>query len=115
MKSIHELLRMSEAQYDDMRLKYWLNWCEAKAVSVLEWQYMLTDTGLNRWFLEQFDKFEHNFRCKAALQPANISAQQLMHLYQGEVAGIFNLWLSPHTEDIRKITLKNNVELYKCN
>lgn len=115
MKTIHELLRMTPAEYEDLRLKYWLNWCENKAVSVLEWQYMLTDKGLNRWFLVQFDGLENNFRAKVALQPEGLGKTRLLNIFQSEVSGIFNLWLSPHTEDIRKITLKNNVELYKCN
>ena len=117
MKPTHELLQISKSEYEQLKLQYWSNYCSQKATSVLEWQMLLTEQSLNKWFNVEFDKLEQEFRYSITRfdESPIITKKDRMKCYQMAVCRIYTIWLQPAFEDVRKVANMVQHPMYNQN
>jgi hypothetical protein len=61
MKAINEVLQMQPDQYENMRFGVWARWCESVTTNEQEWQMVLANSKINRWFEIEYAKCETEF------------------------------------------------------
>ncbi|MGE4345902.1 MAG: hypothetical protein AB7D46_00665 [Flavobacteriaceae bacterium] len=116
-KPIHKLLQITLSQYEDLKMQYWINYCSQKATSVLEWQMLLTERSLNKWFNVEFDKLEQDFRDSFIIfdKNPNITKSDRLKQYKMAVCRIYTIWLQPAVEDVRKSVHTANFRMLNQN
>lgn len=61
----HELLNITEEQYEDKIFKHWFKYCELHSADTQEFQSLLANAALNRWWLNNLRLLEDEFRFEA--------------------------------------------------
>ncbi|HLS12193.1 MAG TPA: hypothetical protein VK050_08525 [Flavobacteriaceae bacterium] len=103
---IVSFLKTTEAQYENLRLELWLRWCEAKSMSTREWQQLMANGILNRWFNTELTKIEWQFMHDLEPYQRQCSPQELNERYKAYMVSMHSLILAPVQNEIRKKTTK---------
>ena len=103
---IVSFLKTTEAQYENLRLDIWLRWCEARSMSSREWQMLMADGILNRWFNKELAKREWRFMHDLEPYQRNCSPRELDERYKSYMVSMHSLFLAPIQNQIRKKTTK---------
>lgn len=61
MKTIHEILKMTEDEYDMLIMNWWTTYCFAKTASPEQAQKLLINNTLYHWWHSQLEMVEPEF------------------------------------------------------
>lgn len=103
-------LKITEAQYENLRLEIWLRWCEAKSMSTREWQQLMANSTLNRWFNTELVKREWQFMHDVAFYRHKVDKITLQDRYVAYMDNLNNLFLKPEQDRIRKTVKQINYD-----
>jgi hypothetical protein len=63
-----EELQVSET-YEDFVLSFYIYWCESITINAREFQKVIANASINRWFMTEFKKLEQEFKYLASQYP----------------------------------------------
>lgn len=58
----HEILGITEEQYEDKIFKHWFKWCEINSSDDSEFQSLIANAPLNKWWLVNLQRIEVEFQ-----------------------------------------------------
>lgn len=61
----HEILGITQEQYEDKVFKHWFKYCELHSADTAEFQSLLANAALNRWWLKNLKMLEVEFCAEA--------------------------------------------------
>lgn len=61
----HEIIGISIEAYEDKVFKHWFKYCELHSVNTEEFQSLLANTALNKWWLQNLEMLENEFKAEA--------------------------------------------------
>jgi hypothetical protein len=96
-QSINELLGLSEEAYENMILRYWLNYCENLSSNCIQFQKLIANRAMNKYFLTEFKKHEAFFlESLSGFQDCEtITKTDYKKAYDGFVCQVFKNWNAP--------------------
>lgn len=62
MKTITQKLKMTQAEFEEMIFGFYFRWCESVTTNPNDFQQVLANGGVNKWFLIELAKLEANFQ-----------------------------------------------------
>lgn len=62
MKTITQKLNMTEAEYEDMIFNFYFRWCQDVTATERDFQAVLANSSINKWFLIELSKLEAKFQ-----------------------------------------------------
>ncbi len=101
MTQMHTYLKTTPKEYERLRLRLWLNFCESKSLTAMEWQKTLASTGYNRWFNAQVEKAEMQFIRKTKSSWEIMTRQQLIQTWKEETTYLHRLFIRQQQRTIR--------------
>lgn len=102
MATIAQTLELTQEQHEERTFQRWFKWCEFNAqhfTHVLDgeqkhrdFQRLLANAGLNRWWHRQLAKLEIDFKEEARHYQGNLDVSVLQDLYYHHVSTLFNIY-----------------------
>ena len=62
MKTITQKLNMTQAEFEEMIFGFYFRWCQDVTTNDLDFQAVLANAGINKWFLTELAKLEAKFQ-----------------------------------------------------
>jgi hypothetical protein len=59
--NIHEHLGLTFKEYDTQYFERYSNWCESVVLTLLEYQKVLANSQISKWYNREFEKCEQEF------------------------------------------------------
>lgn len=107
-KYIQELLKQTPHVYEMKNFELWFRWCQSVTAFQKEFQMVLSNPAVNRWFHAELVKQEAEFLDRVKNYP-NATLQDLHEQYHACIVQLFNYYPKPLLEDIRKVAVKETV------
>lgn len=104
-----EFLNITLSQYEDLRLRMWLNWCESKSISPNEWQLMMANAPLNRWFNDQVEKKEDEFMRDNYF--SHCSDAEMQKRWKIKMTELYTLFLRPEISNIQRKVRRHQINI----
>ena len=89
-KIIRELLNQSPEHYELKTFELWFKWCQSVTGKQNEFQMVLCNTGINKWFHAELVKQEAEFLERVKNYP-NATLQDLHQQYHACIVQLFNI------------------------
>lgn len=103
MKSIHELLEISEARYEEMVLEIFLKWAQGYTAKANDWQNIIANAAIAKWFRKELSELEKDFVSdvtKLASQKV-MTAISYKQVYHFNTLRIYALFPKPLIEEAK--------------
>lgn len=62
MKTITQKLNMTAADFEEMTFGFYMRWCESVTTNDSDFQEVLANAGISRWFITELAKLETKFQ-----------------------------------------------------
>lgn len=92
MKTILQKLAISPEEYEYIIWKLYNNWCESVSTNNKEYQQVLANSSINKWFLIELSKFEAEFlETIRFYSDSNVTAEDFQRCHLKCIMKIFNI------------------------
>jgi len=92
MKTILQKLDITQDQYETLVWNFYRNWCDSVSISTIEFQQVLSNSAINRWFMLELQKCEAEFHSLTdRYTDSNVSAQDMEKCYKSCAFKLFNI------------------------
>ena len=61
MTTINQKLKMTPEEYEEMIFGAYARWCESVTINDREFQKVLANSGINKWYMTEYEKCEKEF------------------------------------------------------
>lgn len=105
MKQIHEYLGVSEEYYQNMKLQLFLNWAEGYSGKCTDWQGIIANSAISRWFNLELSVLEKDFieQVKAYEDTESVTVLHYKNVYNRCTVDIHSLFPKPLLDEAKKI------------
>lgn len=101
MKTTIQKLAITPEQHESLVWNIYNNWCESVSTTAIEYQQVLANAAINRWFMLELIKCESEFHVLTdRYVDDNVTAKDMKKCYNDCVFNLFN---------IRPMALINNI------
>lgn len=113
MKTIKQKLAITPEEYEMMILDLYTRWCESVTINFLQFQQVLANAAVNKWFLIELTKCEVNFHelTERYTGSKTVSTNDLLKCYRMCTDQMFNIRPMPLLESLK---VKGSLS-YRCN
>lgn len=107
MKTTIQKLNITPEQHESLIWDFYQNWCESVSITMIEFQQILANAAINRWFLLELQKCEVEFhKLTDRYVDSNVTAKDMERCYKDCALHLFN---------IRPMALLNQIKKPKNN
>ncbi|WP_271783900.1 hypothetical protein [Aquimarina algiphila] len=92
---IHEILGISQNEYELRQLDQWFKWCSFKASTRIECQKLMVCQPLFNWWQKQYSKFEQDFLEEIRPYQHQVSPEDAERLLSYHLLKIHNYYSKP--------------------
>lgn len=91
--TIHQKLKMSAEEYENLIFGAYARWCESVTINAHEFQKVLANSSINKWFITEYGKCEKDFEQLTARYQDNdtIIAEDFKRCYAECTYRMFNI------------------------
>lgn len=104
MKAIYKILGITQQQYEDIVLQLFIKWSQQQCVRCTDWQKLIANSSINKWFLSELQHLENNFKdeIKGYINATHIDRAEFQNIYISCTKPILKLYPKPLIEQARK-------------
>ncbi len=95
MNKVHNRLKITPEQYEDLIMDIWLQWSCTKTSNLLSLQKVLTCQPLFRWWCRELQKFEAQFMEETQFYENVISKELALSCYIENIEPIYKRFSKP--------------------
>jgi len=111
MKTIQEILNISEEAYQFYIWQTWLAWASCHNKTPQELQALIANTSLFNWWMKEYRTLENEFKVKVNPYIGKVSTQELFNLYDKETDRIAIYYSKPLIKQALKAKVINQLQL----
>ncbi|WP_395060059.1 hypothetical protein [Flavobacterium sp.] len=100
-QSIHEHLGLTLEGYETQYFERYSNWCESIVLTLLEYQKVLANSKVNKWYNTEFEKCETEFLHLIKEYPKT-SIESKKQCYDECVVRLFSIFPKAILDDVKK-------------
>ena len=103
MKPINEILQIPISAYEMIRFTMWQRWTESHATNPKEWQLILANSQINKWYNLEYQKCENEFvKLTRRYQGSpTVRPEDISRCYNDCVLKMFSLFPQPLLEEAK--------------
>jgi hypothetical protein len=103
-KTINQKLKMTPEEYEDLIFGAYARWCESVTINTHEFQKVLANSSINKWFMMEYSKCEKEFKQLTARYEENdtIIAEDFKRCYSECTYRMFNIRPMALLQEINK-------------
>jgi hypothetical protein len=93
MKTIAQKLNMTPEEFEAMTFGFYFRWCESVTTTEGDFRCVLSNSGVNRWFMTELAKLEAEFQMLTNRYEGSptVSTQDYRDLYNDTTFHMFNI------------------------
>jgi len=92
MKTTIQKLAITPQQHESLIWQIYSNWCESVSITALEYQQILGNSAINRWFLLELQKCEIEFHTLTDRYiNSNVTEKDMEKCYKDCASKLFNI------------------------
>lgn len=95
-------LQMTAADYEDMIFGSYARWCESVTINAREFQKVIANSAVNKWYLMEYAKCEEKFATMTQRYDENIPVKDYQTFYNDCTYGMFNIRPTALLQEIKK-------------
>ena len=100
-QNIHEHLGLTEKGYYEQYFERYSNWCESVSLTLLEYQKILANSQVDKWYNTQFSKCENEF-LQIIKEYPNSTIESKKQCYDQCVVRLFSIFPKPIIDEAKK-------------
>jgi hypothetical protein len=100
-------LKLTPAEYENMLFGAYARWCESVTINAREFQKVIANSAVNKWYLIEYAKCEAEFQ-QLTGRYENLTAQDYKRCYNDCTFRMFNIRPTALLEAIKKTPNVNN-------
>lgn len=101
-QNVHTHLGLTIKDYETQYFERYSNWCESVVLTLLEYQKVLANSQVNKWYNTEFQKCEYEFLQIIKEYPSsNIESKK--QCYDQCVVRMFSIFPKPLIDDAKKM------------
>lgn len=100
-QNIHIHLGLTLENYETQYFERYSNWCESVSITLLEYQKVLANSTVNKWYNTEFQKCEAEFLHLIKDYP-NTSIESKKQCYDQCVVRLFSIFPKPILDEVKK-------------
>jgi hypothetical protein len=81
MPTTNQKLQMSTQDYENMLLGSYVRWCESVTVDAREYQKVIANAKINKWYIAEYAKCETEFNLLTQRYEKSITTEDLKRCY----------------------------------
>jgi hypothetical protein len=93
MKTTAQKLNMTPEEFEAMTFGFYFRWCQSVSITDQDFQCVLANSGVNRWFMTELAKLEAEFAIltKRYEDSPTVSVKDYQNLYNECTFHMFNI------------------------
>jgi hypothetical protein len=93
MKTIAQKLNMTPDEFEAITFGFYFRWCQSVTITDQDFQCVLANSGVNRWFMTELAKLEAEFQMltKRYEGSPTVSTKDYRNLYNDTTFHMFNI------------------------
>jgi len=105
-KTINQKLKMTPEEYEDFIFGAYAKWCESVTINTHEFQKVLANSSINKWFMMEYSKCEKEFEqlTKRYEENETIITEDFKRCYSQCTCHMFNIRPMVLLNEIKKTT-----------
>lgn len=105
MKAIHEYLGITQQQHEDQILQMYLSWAESQIVKGTDWQNIIANKGIAKWFTSEVRELEKDFieEVESYDHSRTVTKLDYQKMYHDCLLRILDLYPKPKLEAAKKV------------
>lgn len=109
--TIAQKLQMTPEDYENMIFGAYARWCESVTINPREFQKVLANSAVNRWYLMEYSKCEKEFNSLTDRYGNSISTQDFQRCYNECTYNMFNIRPTALLQQIKKTHNVNSLKV----
>lgn len=111
--TINQKLKMSTEEYELLIFGAYARWCESVTINTHEFQKVLANSSINKWFITEYDKCEKDFEQLTARYQDNdaIIAEDFKRCYAECTYRMFNIRPMVLLNAIKKTSTESTMKI----
>lgn len=101
-KTTAQKLQMTAEDYENMIFGAYARWCESVTINAREFQKVLANSAVNKWYLMEYAKCEEKFATMTQRYDENIPVKDYQTFYNDCTYGMFNIRPTALLQEIKK-------------
>jgi hypothetical protein len=101
-QNIHTHLGLTLENYETQYFERYINWCESVVLTLLEYQKVLANAQINKWYNTEFQKCENEFLQIIKEYPSS-NIENKKQCYDQCVVRMFSIFPKPLIDDAKKM------------
>ncbi|MWB92955.1 hypothetical protein GON26_01145 [Flavobacterium sp. GA093] len=115
MKSTIQKLAITPEEHESLIWNIYQNWCESASTTVLEYQQVLANASINRWFMLELTKCEAEFhKLTDRYENTSVTAKDMEKCYKECAIGLFNIRPMALLHQIAKPKIDKGIRVFNA-
>ncbi|MCV9928135.1 hypothetical protein OIU83_10750 [Flavobacterium sp. LS1R49] len=112
MPTTNKKLQMSTEDYENMLLGSYARWCESVTINTREYQKVIANAKINKWYLTEYAKCEAEFNSLTQRYEKLVTAEDFKRCYNNCTYKMFNLRPSALLQEIKKTPTVSSLKIH---
>ena len=95
-------LQMTAEDYENMIFGGYARWCESVTINAREFQKVIANSAVNKWYLMEYAKCEEKFAAMTQRYDESIPVKDYQTFYNDCTYGMFNIRPTALLQEIKK-------------
>lgn len=105
-----EKLNLTPAEYENLVFGAYARWCESVTINAIEFQKVLANAAINKWYMMEYAKCEKEFH-QLTGRYDNLTANDYQMCYNDCTYKMFNIRPTALLESIKKTQVYSNLRV----
>jgi len=115
MKTTIQKLAITPEQHESLIWNLYENWCESASIGTIEFQQVLANSAINRWFLLELQKCEAEFhKLTDRYIDSNVTARDMEKCYKDCAFHLFSIRPMALLNQISKPKINNGIRVFNA-
>lgn len=115
MKTTIQKLAITPEQHESMVWNLYNNWCESVSTTAIEFQQVLANASISRWFMLELTKCEYEFnKLTDRYVDSNVTSKDMEKCYRDCAFKLFSLRPMPLLNQIKKPKLNKGLKVFNA-
>ncbi|MBS7234237.1 hypothetical protein KHA90_24885 [Flavobacterium psychroterrae] len=115
MKTTIQKLEITAQEYESLIWNFYSKWCQSVSIGTIEYQQVLANAAINRWFLLEYQKCEIEFHILTdRYVDSNVTAKDMEKCYKDCTFSIFNIRPMALLSQITKPKISKGIRVFNA-